>query len=272
MNIEKFAELRQYIETYKPKIEKTLRENMPLAPTHLETQFNTALEYALFADEMRLRPILTLLGAELVDGKAEDIFPSAAAVEFVWTSSQIFGDLFVKNETRNDKESLHNKFGKDLAVLVGLGFLNAAYPLIFVNHSGMPERAFAAHAEIVECVGAAGLIGGQAVELALETSVGSGIDQQAESAELRHLKTSAIIRLSLRLGAILSGANYMELANLSRFAELFGDAYRMSVDGSSIELNSTVDAAKRALVENFPSNDARSCMIQLTEYLAERKV
>ncbi|MGI8670449.1 MAG: polyprenyl synthetase family protein [Aridibacter sp.] len=266
------AEFEQYCETYKPLIEKGLRENLPVAPTHIETQFKTALEYALFQGEMRLRPILTLLGAELVEGKAEDVLSAAVAVEFVYASSLVFEDLFAKNEIRNGRESLHRKFGDDLAMLVGIGFLNAAYPLVFVNHSGMPERAMTAHSEIVECVGAAGLVGGQTIEISLETSVGGSKNQELETESLRNLKTSAIIRLSLRLGAILSGANYMELANLSRFAELLGDAYQMSDEfgDSNINLSSTVDEAKRVLIENFPSNEARSCLIQLTESLIEK--
>ena len=103
------------------------------------------------------------------------------------------------------------------------------------------------------------------------------------------------MRLALRVGAILAGANYLELAHLSRFAELLGDAYQLSDDlidleedgelfetqktfaisegqsAARLKLKTIVDEAKRVLIENFPSNDARSCLIQLTDYLAERK-
>src|SRR6201999_960594 len=117
----------------------------------------------------RLRPILTILGAELVGGKAESVLPASVAVEFVHTSSLIFDDLPCMDNAnkRRGKTSLHEKFGEGLAILVALGFLNASYGLVFVNHHGLPERAMQAHAEIVECVGAAGMIGGQAVDLAL---------------------------------------------------------------------------------------------------------
>ncbi len=270
----KFAEFWQYIEKHKPSIENALRENLPVAPTHIETQFNEALEYALVSGGNRFRSILTMLGAELVEGKAVDVLPSAVAVEFIHTSSLIFNDLPCMDNSAKlrEKESLPEKYGEGLAVLVGLGFLNASYPLVFVNHSGMPERAMLAHAEIVECVGAAGLVGGQTVK-----NVDGFENQNYETDSIKNLKTSALLRLALRLGAILSGANYIELASLSRFAELLGDAYQMSdnlmtKETTNLDLNSTINEAKRILVENFPSNEARSCMIQFTEYLAERKV
>ena len=291
------SDLWRYVEKHRAPIEKSLREFSPLAPTAISTEFNEAVEYALFSGGKRLRPVLTLLGAELVGGKTDLIFPAAAAGEFIHTSSLIFDDLPCMDNAaeRRGKTSLHEQFGESLAILVAVGFLNAAYGLVFVNHREMPERAMAAHSEIVECVGASGMVGGQSVDLALAkgTTVGDGSDYESES--IRNLKTSALMRLALRVGAILAGANYLELAHLSRFAELLGDAYQLSDDlidsqedgkvfkgnktfaaqeqsAAQMKLKTTVEEATRLLVENFPSNEARSCLIQLTDYLAERKV
>lgn len=267
---QKSAEYRQFVETYKPQIEEALRENLPLAPIHIETQFNVALEFALFNGGDRICPLLTLLGAELVDGNASEVLPTAIAVEFIWTSSQVFDDLLAKDKRQQseDKKSLHEMFGESLANLVGLALLNAAYPLVFVNHSGMPERAFAAHSEIVECVGAAGLVGGLAVDTKLVES--AGVSDELNSDSIRQTKNSAIMRLAFRIGAILSGTNYMELANLSHFAEMLGDIYQQSDDSLAIDKFPKVEDAKRILVENFPSNDARSCLIQLVESSMEK--
>lgn len=290
---ENFADLWQYVEKHKPNIEKSLREHLPLAPPNIETQFNEAVEYALFSGGKRLRPVLTLLGAELFGGTAEIILPSAVAVEFIHTSSLIFDDLPCMDnaDKRRGKTSLHEKFGEGLAVLVAIGFLNASYALVFVNHSQMPQRAMQAHAEIVECVGASGMVGGQSVDLALAKGAGDAGDFES----VRNLKTSALMRLALRVGSILAGANYLELAHLSRFAELLGDAYQLSDDlidleedgkifsenktfainqgqtSAHLKLKNIIEEAKRILVDNFTSSEARSCLIQLTDYLAERK-
>ena len=292
----KNAELWQYVEKHRPQIEKSLREFLPLAPPQIETQFNEAVEYALFSGGKRLRPVLTLLGAELFGAKTEMILPAAVAGEFIHTSSLIFDDLPCMDNSaeRRGKTSLHEKFGEGLAVLVAIGFLNASYGLVFVNHTNLPERAMQAHAELVECIGAAGMLGGQSVDLALAKGVGIGSDLEFES--VRNLKTSALMRLSLRVGAILAGASQLDLVALSRFAELLGDAYQLSDDlidldedetifadeqktfaieqgktSAHRQLNKTIEEAKRILIGNFPSSEARTCLLQLTDYLAERK-
>jgi geranylgeranyl diphosphate synthase type II len=290
------TELWQYVERHKPQIENALRQHLPLAPPNIETQFNEAIHYALFSGGKRLRPVLTLLGAELVGGKTDLIVPAACAVEFIHTSSLVFDDLPCMDNApeRRGKTSLHEKFGEGLAVLVAIGFLNAAYSLVFVNHTGIPERAMAAHAEIVECVGASGMVGGQSVDLALATGAGANNNQDYASESVRNLKTSALIRLALRTGAILAGANYFELAQLSRYTELLGDAYQLSDDLIDAEedeeifagsktyaiqqqeaaqrrLKAIIEEAKRILVDNFPTNESRACLIQLTDYMAERK-
>ena len=288
------AELWQYVERHKHSIENVLREHLPLAPPQIETRFNEAIEYALFSGGKRIRPVLGLLGAELVGGRAESVLPAAAGVEFIHTSSLIFDDLPCMDNAgeRRGKTSLHEKFGEGLAILVAVAFLNASYNLVFVNHNGMPERAMRAHAEIVECVGASGMVGGQSIDLALAQGAGENSNYDFES--VRNLKTSALMRLALRVGAILAGANYLELAHFSRFAELLGDAYQISDDlidldedgeifkenktlaiqeqnAARMRLKKRVEEAKRILIDNFPSNEARSCLIQLSDYLAERK-
>jgi len=293
---EKYAELWQYVEKHRPQIEKSLREFAPLAPPKIETRFNEAVEYALFSGGKRLRPVLTLLGAELFGARADLMMPAAIAGEFIHTSSLIFDDLPSMDNApeRRGKTSLHEKFGEGLAILVAIGFLNASYGLIFVNHVNLPERAMAAHAELVECIGAAGMIGGQSVDLAL--AEGAGDSSQADFESVRNLKTSALMRLSLRVGAILAGASHLDLVTLSRFAEKLGEAYQLSDDlidleedeaifseeqktfaiekgkqSANIQLQKTVEEAKRILVENFAPSEARSCLIQLTDYLSDRK-
>lgn len=295
---EKYAELWQYVEKNRPQIEKSLREYLPLAPSQIETRFNEAVEYALFSGGKRLRPVLTLLGAELFGAKAEMMMPAAAAGEFIHTSSLIFDDLPCMDNApeRRGKTSLHEKFGEGLAVLVAIGFLNASYGLVFVNHISLPERAMRAHAEIVECVGAAGMIGGQSVDLALAKGAGAGEFASRDLESVRNLKTSALMRLSLRVGAILAGAEHFELVKLSRYAELLGDAYQLSDDildleedgeifadaqktfainegkeTAKLQLQSIVNEAKNILLDNFSPSEARGCLLQFTDYLAERK-
>lgn len=296
---EKYSDLWNYISDHREPVEKALRDYMPKAPTQIETEFNEATEYALFPGGKRIRPVLTLLGAEMVGGEAESVIPTAAAVEFIHTASLIFDDLPCMDDSpeRREKESLHTKYSEGLAVLVGLGFLNSSYPLVFVNHSDSPQNAIEAHSELVECIGAGGMVGGQSVDLALVAGAGETRSTAYDFESVRNLKTSALMRLALRTGAILSGATYIELSALSRFSEALGDAYQLSDDLIDLEedqetfeadgeqttfaiksgkeaarerLQTTVESAKRILIDEFDSSLARTCLIQLTDYLSER--
>src|SRR5687767_14809742 len=85
--------LSDYVAEMRPRIERALEQHLPLTPAHFATPYNEALGYALFPGGKRLRPVLTLLGAELVGGRADEVMDAAVAVEFIHTSSLVFDDL-----------------------------------------------------------------------------------------------------------------------------------------------------------------------------------
>lgn len=299
----KFDDLWAYVETVKPDIERTLREHLPLAPQFINTNFNEALDYALFPGGKRLRPMLTLLGAETVGGKREKVLSAAAAIEFVHTSSLIFDDLPCMDDAleRRGKSALHQKFGEGTAVLVGLALLNAAYGLVF---SGLSENCFVcltnsvrAHAEFVNCIGAAGMVGGQLVDLELAKNNSNANAHKFEG--LRNLKTSALMRMSLHVGAILSGAEETELIALSKFAELLGDAYQTSDDLLDLQEDSRIfqtttrrqtfalekgfdkakcrvadliEEAKSVVEKEFGKTQPVNLLCLLADYIAEREM
>jgi len=296
---ENFTALRDYVERHKPHIENALREHLPFAPAKIETKFNGAVEYALFSGGKRLRPILTLLGAELFGARVETVLAAACAVEFIHTSSLIFDDLPSMDNAseRRGQTSLHERFGEGLSILVAIGFLNSAYGLVFAGQENQPELAIAAHWEIVECVGAAGMLGGQSIDLAMAASTSEFPKQNSvgDYESIKNLKTSALMRLAVRLGAIQAGAPQEKLDALLRFANLLGDAYQLSDDlidlredaeifgaaktfaneqgeaAARARLENLINKAKLILTENFPASEARVCLMETADYLAERK-
>jgi len=298
----KFAELWQYVETVKPEIEETLNKSLPLAPAALSsTDFNDALHYSVFPGGKRLRPVLTLLGAELVGGQRKKVLPASAAVEFVHTSSLIFDDLPCMDDAnqRRGKTALHQKFGEGNAVLVGLALLNASYGLVFKgvrnDCNTCAELAMRAHRELVECIGESGMVGGQSVDLAMANGA---VSDANDFESLRNLKTSALMRMALRLGAILSGASARQSNCLSEFAELLGDAYQTSDDlldlGEDLHLTQATERratfaleqgseragervasltckAKKILRDEFGETEATKLLSLMADYIAERK-
>lgn len=283
-----------FVAESKSRIEDSLESNLPTAPAAVETQFNEAVRYAVFPGGKRLRPVLTLLGAELFGGKPEDVLNAAAAVEYVHTSSLIFDDLPCMDDSpkRRGKLSLHEKYGEGLSTLVAIGFLNQSYQLVTLDGNGSRERSVAAIREIVECVGPAGMVGGQSVDLMIATSNECKICSRAKFGGVLNLKTSSLIRLALRLGAILSGARNEQIATLSDFAETLGHAYQISDDIIDLKEDSVafengkgeaeaarafetlakkIAEAENVLTENFPDSKARERLIELVDYVAQRK-
>jgi geranylgeranyl diphosphate synthase type II len=280
--------LSDYVAEMRPRIESSLRRHLPLTPAQFETPYNEALEYALFPGGKRLRPVLTLLGAELVGGRAEEVLDAAVAVEFIHTSSLVFDDLPCMDDARErrGREPLHRRYGDGVAILVALGLLNAAYGIVLDAAPSEPGRARRAHAEIVECIGPRGMVGGQAIDLAGARAAGSG-----EFDATRNLKTSALIRLAVSLGAILCGADARQLGALARVAELLGNAYQIrddlhDLDEDSVTPASTHDAdhtlgrerigsqvaeVKRLLAREFDEGPAAARLRELADFIARHR-
>lgn len=296
-------DLWKYVRAVRNDIEAALLRHLPVAPEQSGERgalFNAALRYALFPGGKRLRPVLTLLGAEIVGGAREDVLAAAAAVEFVHTSSLIFDDLPCMDDAteRRGKESLHRHYGEALAVLVALGLMNASYGLVFENERVEREKSIAAHREIVACIGTSGMVTGQSFDLAANRNKAGGSNKDGFDFDaVRNLKTSALMRMALRVGAILSGANARQLDALSNFAELLGQAYQISDDvldltedaalsrneriaaTSAVEhgaddarrrVASFITQAKNVLADEFGQNEPAQLLSQIADYIAAR--
>ena len=284
--------LWEYVGGARTEMERALMSHLPLAPVDVDRSFNEALCYALFPGGKRLRPVMTLLGAELVGGDAGEVLSAATAVEYVHTSSLIFDDLPCMDNAseRRGLEALHLRYSESLAVLVALALLNTSYGLVFEHRHATRRQSIQAHAELVACIGTNGMVTGQTVDL-------SGEAVRDDGDVVRNLKTSALMRLSLRLGAILSGADSRQLAALSRFAELLGQAYQISDDvidlaedasfvvggraatlaiecgprGAKLHLTRMLDRAKGALLAEFGRTRPALVLCEMADYIAGRE-
>ncbi len=292
------AGLWDYVGLMRPHIEQALLQKLPLAHANVDTHFNDALRYSLFPGGKRLRPVLTLLGAEIAGGHALDVLPAAVAVEYVHNSSLIFDDLPCMDDAlnRRGQSALHARYGEGLAVLVALALMNASYGLIFEVPASDSALAVNAHAELVECIGARGMVAGQSVDLADGHAARGNVCADFDS--VRNLKTSALIRLALRVGAILSGANDRQLSALSRFAELLGQAYQTRDDmldmkedaelanaaarrmtfalergerDASLRVNTLIAKAKDTLVNEFGPTPPMRLLCELADYVVNRE-
>src|SRR5947199_4880638 len=126
------------------------------------------MAYSLFAPGKRLRPLLVVLACEAAGGATADALPAACAVEMVHTYSLIHDDLpaMDDDDLRRGLPTCHRKFGEALAILAGDALLTLAFAVIADEYP--PETAAACCRELARGSGAAGMVGGQVDDLALE--------------------------------------------------------------------------------------------------------
>lgn len=291
--------LWDYVAVTRPEIERSLVQHLPVTASQIDHKFNEALNYSLFPGGKRLRPVLTLLGAEIVGGRREDAITAATAVEYLHTSSLIFDDLPCMDDAheRRGQTALHLRFGEGLSVLVALALMNASYGLIFAHPFYDERLAIRAHAELVECIGARGMVAGQAMDLATGALTLAERRSSLADHQMRNLKTSALMRLALRVGAILAGASERQLTALSQFAESLGDAYQLSDDlldleedaalfngarlatftleqgatATKLRVASLVKEAKKILADEFGSTQPAKMLGDVADYIARRQ-
>lgn len=181
-----------------------------------------AIRYSLFAGGKRLRPALTLGAAELVCGSGEPAFPAACAVEMIHTYSLIHDDLpgMDDDDLRRGKPTLHKVYGEALAILAGDALLTMAFDTAAAAGNTEVIR------EIAHASGVSGMVGGQALDLESE---GTPLTLAAIE-NIHRRKTGALIRASVRCGALLANADPEELAGLTAFGEHLGLAFQIADD------------------------------------------
>lgn len=291
-------DLSGYVVEVRPLVEQSLRAHLPLAYSGANARFNEALEYAIFPGGKRIRPLLTLLGAELVGSDRTRVLGAAAAVEFLHNSSLIFDDLPCMDDaaTRRGRPALHRKYGEGVAILVAINLMNAAYGLVIGNAVSYQDAGVLACEELIECVGPNGMLGGQAIDLAARAGTLPESSEELLEAS-RNQKTSALIRLSLRLGAILVGAPPERLVVFSQFAELLGNAYQLiddmldveedsprpraaqhsehpsaeHVEDPTVRVSALLEQAKQVVVNEFGRTRHSELLCEVADYVGRRQ-
>jgi geranylgeranyl diphosphate synthase type II len=247
--------LRDYLGQQQRLVDAELDRLVPTEATPPST-IHRAMRYSLFAGGKRIRPILCMEATRAVSGAADDAVSAACSLELVHTYSLIHDDLpaLDNDDYRRGKLTNHKVFGEAMAILAGDALLTLAFQAL----AGLPapaDRKARLMAELATASGTVGgMIGGQVADLE-----GEGQPPDAQLLETIHrAKTGALLRASLRLGAIHSGAAQEQYAALSCYGEHVGLAFQivddlLDVEESSAELGKTAgkDAAQHKIT--FPA-------------------
>ena len=194
----------------------------------LDENLMRAMEYSLMAGGKRLRPILLMAAADAINNSGEKFITVADALEMIHTYSLIHDDLppMDDDDYRRGKLTNHKVFGEATAILAGDALLTLAFEVALRQEDVPPEILLRVLTEISIASGAAGMVGGQAVDLRSE-----GAQINFATLKLMHSgKTGALFKAAIRSGAILAGASEKNLDALTRYAENFGLAFQITDD------------------------------------------
>ena len=222
-------DLAAYMAERARAVDKALGRFLPAESAPPET-LHRAMRYSVFAGGKRLRPVLVFAGAEAVGGRPDDVMPTACAVEMIHTYSLIHDDLpaMDNDDFRRGAPTNHKVFGEALAILAGDALLTLAFRLLADNvpSASNGPRLRDVLVEIADAAGSPGMVGGQVADIECE-----GKPADAEIVDYIHThKTAALIRASIRAGAILSGATPAQLDALGVAGGALGLAFQIMDD------------------------------------------
>ena len=188
-----------------------------------------AMRHGSLEGGKRLRPLLLRQTAALFNLPAERALTAGLAIEMVHCYSLIHDDLpaMDDDDLRRGRPTVHKAYDEAAAILAGDALLTQAFVLL-ADPACHPDPAvrIALVTELARGAGAGGMVGGQVRDIEGEKGGFSGDDISTMQA----MKTGALIRASVRMGALLGGADARSLAVLTAYAEAAGRAFQLADD------------------------------------------
>ena len=206
-----------------------------------------AMRHSLLAGGKRIRPVLALATCETLGRRAEDLLPSAAAIELVHTYSLIHDDLpaMDDDDLRRGRPTCHKLFGEDTAILAGDALFAEAVQLVAEHQPGSAETRVGILREISRATGVAGMVGGQYLDLK-----DAGLESAEALRRVHALKTGRLMSCAVHCALVLARPAPDIDAALRRFARELGLLFQivddiLDVEGSEADLGKAVGADAR---------------------------
>ena len=220
------TELKNYQNIVNRELEKYVKKD-----ECIEKVLNSAMEYSLMAGGKRLRPILAIATYKLFKENIEECFPYAVAIEMVHNFSLIHDDLpgIDNDDFRHGKPTNHKQFNEATAILAGDGLLNNAYMVIandlkYTNGETKLNKKIRIFNEFSKAIDR--MIAGEYIDTEYE-------GKQILEENLEYMdenKTGALLKLSVRMGAILSECSEEDIERLTAYAKKIGLAFQIKDD------------------------------------------
>ncbi len=218
-------EFEREFERYHRLVESGLRalltEDVP------QRRLYDAMRYSLLAGGKRIRPVLTLAFCRAADGEETDALSAAFGVEALHTYSLIHDDLpCMDNDTlRRGKPTCHVAFGEYTATLAGDALQALAFELV-LSAPVSGERRAKAGWELARAAGAAGMCGGQQLDMEGEKASLT----MEEITDLHRKKTGALLEAACIMGVLCAGGTEKQISAARDYAAALGLAFQIQDD------------------------------------------
>lgn len=225
----KTFDLKKYLSKRALQIDNALKRFLPKD----NSVISQTMRYSMLSGGKRIRPILLLISAEIFGGKASDIMPAACAIEYLHTYSLVHDDLpaMDNDDLRRGKPTVHKKFSESAAILCGDALLTESFNLI-IKSKASDKNIIEAIFALAEYGGYKGMIGGQA-EDTIEAGKWNKKNKALMEEKLKYIqltKTGALLIASLKIGAILAGADKKSIKALEVYGANIGHAFQIADD------------------------------------------
>ena len=243
-------ELARWLQRVEARLEAALPD--PASPPG---GLHAAMRHAVLGGGKRLRPLL-VYAAGAVTGADEALLDTpAAAVELIHAFSLVHDDLpaMDNDDLRRGRPTVHVAFDEATAILAGDALQSLAFALLAQSPADASLRV-SWLASLADATGAAGMCGGQALDMA---ATGRRL-AQAELETLHALKTGALIRACVRMGALTGDADAATFAALDDYASALGLAFQirddiLDIEGDSAQLGKTAGKDQAQDKSTYPS-------------------
>ena len=225
--------LKTYFAEQIPSVDSALDRWVPHENVE-PSSIHRAMRYSLFAGGKRIRPMLAIAAAETLPDAADSVVDAAITLELIHTYSLIHDDLpaLDNDDLRRGRPTCHKVFGEALAILAGDALLTLAFEVLSRIRGVPADRKILLVEELSRAAGTVGgMIGGQVNDIEGERKPATA----ALLDEIHRAKTGALLRTSVRMGAIYAGANAAELEALSQYGTHVGLAFQIIDDVLDIE-------------------------------------
>lgn len=228
------ANLKDLIRDYQQRVDLAL-EQVISNTSNIAHELHQAMHYSIFNGGKRVRPLLVYLTGEALNTPAERLDSPACAVELIHCYSLVHDDMpaMDDDDLRRGKATCHKQFSEATALLAGDALQTLAFETLTRNNSLHDVQILLMLRALSHASGAAGMAGGQAIDLA---STGSHSMSLKDLKVMHEHKTGALIRASVQLGALsVVDIEQKKLDALDNYAKNIGLSFQIKDDILDIE-------------------------------------